>query len=108
MVEDQWSLNWRAGLRRADERAVDVGQEPVPQGDGVADELEDGIPPRPRVLVDVADLRMVAAEGVNVPYCIQRRNSSALELPGKPPMSAPTNAWPDTPSPIAIGMLSRR
>src|SRR6516162_6065827 len=67
MVEDQWTLNWRAGLRRADERAVDVRQEAVPQGDGVADELEDGIPPRPRVLVDGADLRMVAAEGRQCP-----------------------------------------
>src|ERR1700748_2962216 len=67
MVEAQWSLTWRAGLRRADERAVEVGQEPVPQGDGVADELEDGVPPRPRVLIDVPDLRMVAAEGRQCP-----------------------------------------
>ena len=26
----------------------------------------------------------------------------------KPPMSAPTNAWPEIPNPAAIGMLSHR
>ncbi len=46
--------------------------------------------------------------GVSAPICIQRRNSSAFEWPWKPPTSAPTNGWPETPNPHAIGMLTHR
>jgi hypothetical protein len=66
VVEHQRSLHRGAGLRRAHERGVDVRQQPVPQLDGVADEIEHGVAPGPGV------------------------------------------AWPDTPTPMAIGMLSQR
>ena len=46
--------------------------------------------------------------GVRAPYCIQRRNSSALAFPWKPPMSAPTNGCPETPKPQPMVMLSHR
>ena len=63
VVEDERSLHRLAGLGGVHERRVDVGQQPVPEPDRGAGQLEHGLTPRPGVLVDVVDLGVVAAEG---------------------------------------------
>src|SRR6478609_1406613 len=63
VVEDEWALHRLTGLRRADERRVDVGHEPVAQPHGLAGEVVDLGTERPRVLVYVVRLGVVAAEG---------------------------------------------
>ena len=62
VVEDQRPLHRRAGLGRRAGSRVEVGQQPVAQLDRVAHEVLDHVAERPGVLVDVAELGVVAAE----------------------------------------------
>src|SRR6478735_4624313 len=63
VVEDERTLYRLAGLGRPHERGVDVGHQPVAQPHRLTSEVVDLGAERPRVLVDVVDLGVVAAEG---------------------------------------------
>ena len=108
VVEDHGPLYRSPGFCRRQEAGIQVGQQPIAKADRAADITFNNITPGPGVLIDVADLGVVAAERGqdSVLHPAQKQLSVGVALEAAD--IGTHERLSQIPKPLPIGMLSHK
>src|SRR5215218_10274339 len=85
MIKDQRSLHRRAGLCSLQEAGIEVGQQSIAQLDRGSYMILDDVTERPGVLINIADLGVVAAEQAQGAVLHPAQEQRGIGVARKPP-----------------------